>query len=148
MLKHFCIEEFVPQHIYEDLGDDAIEEMNPKIIEVADTLRELTEVPLTINNWKWGGNRNWSGLRDETSPYYSATSQHTVGNAIDIVNKRFSAYRLRRFILENEELFPDVTFLECGISWLHVDVRPGNDIKLWVPNRGFITREEFYAEQL
>lgn len=148
MLKHFCVEEFIPQHTYEKLGDEAVKLMSPKILEVADTLRELTEVPLTINNWKWGGDRNWSGLRDETSPYYSKTSQHSSGNAIDVVSKRFSAYRLRRFILENEQLFPDVTFLECGISWLHVDVRPGNDIKLWVPKRGFITREEFYAEQL
>jgi hypothetical protein len=145
--QYFNVEEFVPQHIYEQLGDNALKLINPEIIKVANVLRDVTGTPLTINSWKWGGNRNWSGLRDTTSPYYSATSQHTFGNAIDIVSKR-PAHELRSIILENANLFTEVTFLECGISWVHVDVRPGDGVKLWVPKRGFITTEEFYAEQL
>lgn len=147
-MKHFNVEELVPQHIFELKGLSSIELMNPKILDVADTLRELTGVPLTINNWKWGGNRNWSGLRDATSSYYSPTSQHSFGNAIDVVNKHISAHEVRNLILDNTDLFPYVTFLECGISWVHIDVREGNGIKLWVPKRGFITKEEFLTEKL
>ena len=145
--QYFSVDEFIPQHLYEKLGDKAIEQMNPKIIEVANVLRDLTGTPLSCNTWKWGGNRNWSGLRDSTSPYYSATSQHSNGNAIDLVSKR-PAHELRAVILEHPDLFPEVTFLECGITWVHIDVRPSNDIKLWVPKRGFITKQEFYDEQL
>jgi hypothetical protein len=147
MKEYFTAEEFIPQHIFKKEGEASIAYMNPKIIGVANKLRHLTGTPLSCNTWKWGGNRNWSGLRDVTSPYYSATSQHSLGNAIDLVSER-PAHELRAFILENPDEFPDVTFLECGISWVHIDVRPGSSVKLWVPKRGFISREEFYTEKL
>lgn len=146
MLNYFSVEEFVPQHIYEEHGDDSLNLMNPKIIRATETLRDLAGVPLSCNTWKWGGNRNWSGFRDETSPYYSPTSQHTLGNAVDLVSSKVSPHELRKLILDKPEYFEDVTFLECGINWVHMDVR--HTVKLWVPKRGFITREEFYAEKL
>lgn len=148
MTNYFSVEEFIPQHIYEQRGDAALELMNPKIIQATNALRELADVPLSCNTWKWGGNRNWSGLRDETSPYYSATSQHSLGNAVDVVSSKMSAHELRCLILENPELFEDVTFLECGISWVHMDVREADEVQLWVPKRGFITVDEFYNEKL
>lgn len=147
MKNYFSVEEFIPQHLFEQKGETSIEYMNPKIIRVANVLRDVTGTPLSCNTWKWGGNRNWSGLRDVTSPYYSETSQHSIGNAIDLVSA-LPAHELRAVILEHPDLFPDVTFLECGISWVHIDVRPGDSVRLWVPKRGFISREDFYAEKL
>jgi len=84
-----------------------------------------------LNNYKFGGTRLWSGLRTPDSPYYSETSQHSLGKAFDVVFKYVQAEEVREFILNNRDLFPYVTGLELDVSWLHFDVRNTNAIKVF-----------------
>lgn len=47
--------------------------------------------PITVNNYYWGHEREWSGLRTADSPFYSPFSQHTFGRAADCLFGALSA---------------------------------------------------------
>ena len=130
--KHFEAHELVPKHIYDSpkpiskytLFDD-------RLLKLSDRIRELVDSPLTINNWKWGGDREWCGLRTPESKYYSPTSQHTFGRAVDMVSRELTGQQLRRKVEKwmKEGKFEDIgvfsVTVEEGpdITWLHIDVR-------------------------
>ena len=90
--------------------------------------------PAIINTWANGGPRQESGLREDQMTYFSDTSQHAYGRAVDLIFRRSSADQIRAdfsagvhhtFLIENRM---KVT-LERGVEWLHVDVRNNHD---WV----------------
>jgi len=123
--KHFKPQEFVPPSVYNDRGDKSLQLIDDRILRIADYLRERYG-STTINNWCWGGNRQWSGLRTPDSPYYSMYSQHTMGRAVDCIFKGISAEEVREDI-KKSDILTDLTLnsvtLEDGVSWLHIDVR-------------------------
>lgn len=140
--KHFKAQELVPKHIFELRGEKSLELIDERVIITLDTLRELLGKPITVNNWLWGGNRNWSGLR--TAGFYSSIeafekslSQHKYGRAVDFLVKGMSADEVREFIYKNKEKFPYITFIETEISWVHIDVRNCVPITTWSPTSGF-----------
>ncbi|MBL4759383.1 MAG: hypothetical protein JKY80_00805 [Mariprofundaceae bacterium] len=128
--KHFNIKELVPKHVYEARGDKAWELFDDRALRMIDALRDHFGV-VTVNNWHVGGERNWSGLRTEDSPYYSAYSQHTFGRAFDCLFTSVASEKVREEILAKPKA--DFAYLITGIelatSWLHVDVRNTNRIK-------------------
>ena len=122
--KYFKVHELVPQHLYNKYGDGAWKFIDTKLIETIDTIKEhFPKGTMTINNYFWGGTRYWSGLRTPKSSYYSETSQHSFGRAIDAVFSDYDVEEVRKFILNNLDLFPHIKGLELGVSWLHIDVR-------------------------
>lgn len=137
--KHFKVEEFVPPDVMSARGGKAIELMDERIIITADKLKEVfTDGTITINNWLWGGDRVSSGLRTPSSTHYSPYSQHTFGRAIDAVFSSYHINEVRDYILDHQDQFPYVNFMEVDISWLHVDCRNCEPIILWSPTRGFV----------
>ena len=128
--KYFKAHEVVPPEIYEKFGERSFMFLDDRLLKLCDALREEFG-SATINNYKWGGNRVASGLRSPDSPYYSPTSQHSFGRAVDILFKDYSAERVRSEIKENQAKFLisgnvySIT-LEDGVSWLHIDIRNGN----------------------
>jgi uncharacterized protein YcbK (DUF882 family) len=140
--KHFKVQELVPEHIYKKRGAKAIELMDERILITMDKLREMIGKPITVNNWVWGGNRNWSGLRtagfySSLQSYENSLSQHKYGRAVDFLVKGMSAVDVRKFIFANKEHFPYITFVETDISWVHIDCRNCESITTWSPDRGF-----------
>ena len=123
--KKFKIHELVPLRLHNTVHPDVLWRMiDPRLIETIDTIKEtFPEGSMTINNYMWGGNRGWSGLRTKDSDYYSPTSQHTLGKAIDAIFSKYDVEDIRQFILNNPDKFPHVGGIELGVSWLHVDVR-------------------------
>ena len=124
--KLFRIQEVVPEHIYNLRGEKAWELIDDRLIQTMDTLKTIfPEGSMTINNWLWGGNRNWSGLRTPDSPDYSETSQHSSGRAFDCVFSDYDEATVRKFIIDNPQMFIHVTGIEDfdGMTWVHVDVR-------------------------
>jgi len=130
----FKIQELVPKHIYEERGDRSWELIDARLIETIDTLKAIfSKGTITINNWLWDGNRNWSCLRTPASPDYSETSQHTFGRAVDM---KFSAYDeayVRNYIIQHPDEFPYVNGIEDfkGMTWVHVDVRNSDTVKVF-----------------
>ena len=128
--KHFKIHELVPKHIYETRGEKAWELLDERGLRTLDRLRDRFGVA-TVNNYIYGGGREWSGLRTKDSPYYSPTSQHSFGRAFDVIFKKVDAETVRQYILSHRNEFSYITALELDVSWLHFDVRNTDSIKVF-----------------
>lgn len=122
--KHFIIEELVSPQAYKDRGEKAWQLLDDRLLMTLDLLRERYG-KMTVNNWKWGGNREWSGLRTADSPYFSKYSQHSFGKAADIIFNDITAEEVRQDILDNPDdpTFKFINSIELGVSWVHLDCR-------------------------
>ena len=132
--KHFIIQELVPPQVYEARGYKAWELIDVRLLMTLDRLRNRFG-SMKINDWKWGGNREWSGLRTPNSPYYSPYSQHTFGRAADILFADITAEEVRQEILADPDnsSFDLIYSMELATSWLHIDVRNATRIKTFKP---------------
>ena len=129
--KHFIIEELVPEELYLEVTRLYIHKsvaerilwamFEEDMLKAIDWIKEQYSPndPVTINNWKWGGNRNWSGLRTVDSPYYRGGSQHSIGNAFDMVFTNITAQEIRADLMTRSDV--PFTRVEGGVSWLHCD---------------------------
>lgn len=131
--KHFKIQELVPKHVYKDRGDKAWYLLDDRALETLDQLREQFG-PVTVNNWMWGGGRQWSGLRTEQSPVGTMYSQHRLGRAFDPLF-RVDIDEVRSYVLDHPDEFPYIRGIEMKVAWLHFDLgnRPGNHINTYNP---------------
>jgi len=127
--KHFSIEELVPKELYDNTKDkESLWELfNKDLLKDLDTIKEtFNKGTITINSWKWGGNRNWSGYRTPDSPYYRVSSLHNTGNAFDLIFSDYNPEEVRKYIAEHREKFPAIKGLEHKlkgklINWVHLD---------------------------
>tara|TARA_R110002051_G_C8404427_1_gene449062 strand:- start:48 stop:482 length:435 start_codon:yes stop_codon:yes gene_type:complete len=122
--KNFRLEEFVDPETFEKYKDRCINFFDPLIFPLAQKLRDRYG-SFVINDWKFGGERVWSGLRIPRSSYYSITSQHTRGGAIDCwFGSEESNKEVRQDVIKNRnDLFPEIGGIEVDISWCHFDTR-------------------------
>lgn len=136
MCNHFKAQEFVDPETFRLRGDKSWMLMDRNILIIMDIIREEIGVPITINNWLWGGARKWSGLRTTSSPDYIPYSQHSFGRAVDFLVNGYSADDVRDII---RDLFIKGRFpvkgirLELGISWVHIDIANVDGIEEFYP---------------
>ncbi|SEA21673.1 hypothetical protein SAMN05660964_01139 [Thiothrix caldifontis] len=132
--KYFKIHELVPPAVLKEKGEAAWELLDERLLETLDQLREHYG-PITVNNYHWGGQRKWSGLRTKESPDYKLYSQHTFGRAADCLFKHTTAEEVRKDILAkcSDSDFKWINAIEMEVSWLHVDVRNCERIKKVLP---------------
>ncbi len=132
--KSFKIHELVPRKMYNQYGEKAWRYVDVRLIETIDKLKEIfNQGTMTINNYGFGGNREWSGIRTPDSKWYSYGSQHSFANAFDIVFSAYEADVVRQYIIDNPEEFPHIKGIEMGISWVHIDVRNEDEVQLFYP---------------
>lgn len=133
-MRNFKIQELVPKKVYEDRGEKAIQLLDKSLILFIDNLRSHLGKPITINNWLWGGDLQYRGLRTPDSDVYSKYSQHSYGRAVDFDVKGMSAEEVRHFLVQHRYFhwIEPVTFIEDDVSWVHVDVRTGTNGELWL----------------
>lgn len=131
----FKIQELVPEEVYNIHGDGAWTLVDIRLTASIDAIKErFPEGSMTINDWLWNGDRNWSGLRTPDSPWYSKTSQHAlhpndlVFRAIDCIFSDYDVEEVRQYIINNPEEFPYIKGIELEVSWLHIDTRPRHDV--------------------
>lgn len=132
--NHFSIHELVPPHVFDQRGEKAWALLDERLLLTLDRLRERFG-SMTVNNYYWGKNREWSGLRTKDSPYYSSFSQHTFGRAADCLFSNRSTEEVRELILSNpsDSDFELIGSVELGVSWLHFDVRNCDRIQTYYP---------------
>ncbi|MDX2346777.1 MAG: hypothetical protein QNK11_07905 [Legionella sp.] len=132
--ENFAIHELVPPHAFHKRGEKAWELLDERLLITLDRLRGRYG-QMTVNNYYWGKDREWSGLRTSDSPYYSAFSQHSFGRAADCLFSEKSVEEVRQDILANpqDDDFKLIGSLELGVSWLHFDVRNCDRIKTYYP---------------
>lgn len=152
---HFDVREFVPKDMWDRFGEKSIWFVNPKLVEIAEFYKtfflkhfqktngnKLVNVLVVVNNWHYGGSRQYSGIRPAYSNIGAANSQHKYKAAFDCqFILRFKDgesitpdYRdIHKIIMDHEE-----EFLEAGVTtlehpdyaktWLHTDIR-------WIPDQ-------------
>ncbi len=127
--KHFKIYELVDKHTFEKFGEDAWMFFNPLALMSLDGIREFFGVPVTVNNWKWGGGLQYRGLRPVYYTSGATYSQHRFGNSFDLDVKGVSAEDVRKVITANKDCleFRHITCIEGSVSWLHFDCRNISD---------------------
>ncbi|EOV9323797.1 hypothetical protein ACN5WI_002721 [Vibrio parahaemolyticus] len=150
--EHFSVKELVSRETYQRHGEQAIYMLDDRLLRTLDALRKRFG-PCTINNWSWGGSFNQSGLRDvsfygSVPKFEASRSQHKYGRAADCKFRDYSASEVRKYVLENPDEFPFITFLEVGIGWFHLDVRNGDNIVCWSPDDGYVSNEDVIIRKL
>lgn len=150
--KNFVLQEFVDQKTFRIFGDASIWFVDPKIFELAQFYKIFLskhygqEVTVIINDWLWGGSRQYSGFRPLGCTQGSDYSQHRFGRAFDAQFKIDGSYvdcdEIRSIILANESAFmkKGLTTIEDGNfspTWVHSDIRPTrlNQIKIVKPKK-------------
>ena len=130
---HFRIEELVSKELFDLVKTDKLWELfDKRLIETIDAVKEkFPDGSMTINNWLWGGDRSQSGLRTKNSEYYSPTSQHSVGRAVDCVFSDYETEEVRQYIINNPRKFPHIKGIEKGVSWLHIDCRDSDRVVIF-----------------
>lgn len=123
--NHFGIWEIVDKSTYEKFGEQAWQFFNPAILISIDGVRDYFGKPVTVNNWRDGGQFQWRGLRPLSCDVGAAYGLHRFGGALDFDVKGLTAEEIRQEILKNKnhEKFKLITCLEGNVSWVHADVR-------------------------
>ncbi len=122
--KYFNPYEFVSEKIYKIYGEDSLMFISDEMKETMDDLREFFDVPIYVNNWKFGGSFQNRGYRDPFTSVGAKLSQHKFGRAIDFHSPNISSSSIRKQILENHNLFPHIYRMENKTSWVHIDSHP------------------------
>jgi hypothetical protein len=122
--EYFHYEELVDPTTAAKRGEKSWQLLDDRLLMSLDWLRNRYGA-CTVNNYRSGGDRKWSGLRTQNSPWYSPYSQHSFGRAADCIFKHVTAEEVRSDILREEfdVDFQYITSFEEDTSWLHIDVR-------------------------
>jgi len=132
--QYFSIHELVPPDVFRQRQEKAWELLDERLLIALDRLRDRYG-SMTVNNYFWGRDREWSGLRTPDSPYFSPFSQHTFGRAADCLFANLAVEDVRREILADptDPAFELIGSIELGVSWLHFDVRNCDRIMTYYP---------------
>jgi uncharacterized protein YcbK (DUF882 family) len=127
--KYLKIHELVPLRLLDLLHEDLLWKLvDDNLILAIDKLKEVfPKGSISINTYKWAGDRTQSCIRTKNSKYYSETSQHSLGKAVDCIFSYYTTEEVREYILTNPDEFPTIGGIELGTSWVHIDVRPRRD---------------------
>lgn len=123
---NFSDHEFVPPAIYEHFVDKSIWFIDPRIVVIAQFIRDRFNATVTINNYLAGGNYQYSAFRDHACTIGAENSQHRHGRAIDFRVKNKTPEEIRADIITNFELYrkAGLTTIEGGTPiWVHADCR-------------------------
>ena len=100
--------------MYKDLGDKAIILIDERIIQLAQFVRERFNKPVTINNWYYGGEYKYRGVRPHNCKVGAKYSQHKSGRAFDFTVEGISIKELHQDIVDfwNKKQEEDKAFKE------------------------------------
>ena len=125
--RNFALQEFVPPAIWSGYKQKSMMFLDPRIINIAQAVRELFDEPIVINGRFMGKTYKNSGYRTPRTSVGALYSQHKFGRAIDVKLKSRPDYdEVRQVIRANFALLSGhgLTAMELGTAgWLHLDCR-------------------------
>jgi hypothetical protein len=133
--KDFSDFEFVPESIYGIYRDKSIWFIDPKIVAMAQFIRDRFGKPVTINNYLNGGQYQHSAFRDYSCSIGAENSQHRHGRAIDFRIYGMTSPEIRQDIIDNFKIYQaaGLTTIEGGTpTWVHADCRFTNSNSLLI----------------
>lgn len=147
LTKNWILQEFVPQHIYKQYGDSAIQFIDSRLPNASQVLRDVMhkelvdnklyfDLKMEINTWHSGGDRDESGYRDPDSKTGAKRSAHKRGCAIDFnvfVKRADGAWELLpslkvQEIIKKTHVWRQLstfwtTMEDSTVGWTHLDMR-------------------------
>lgn len=128
--KYFRVEEFVCKHVYNRFKEQSWQFLDEKLLDVVVFIREGLGLPMYINNWVWGGNKDERGLRcnvcdivkTKTMKNEVYMSAHPFGKAVDFNVKGMTVQEVRDWLWEHRNELPHPIRVEKDVTWNHVDV--------------------------
>ena len=128
LTSNFSLQEFIDPDTYKRFGTSSVWFIDPKIVTLAQFIRERLGKPCTINNWSNGGKYQYSGFRPPKCSVGASMSQHRFGRAIDLKVRGMKADEVREDIIQNFDIYKKVglTTIEDGAfapTWCHIDIR-------------------------
>lgn len=147
---NFDIREFVPKSTYDKWGENSTWFVNPLSVSVAEFYKSfflayykkkngdaVKDVLIVINNWHYGGIKQYSGYRPPSYTEGAKESQHRFKNAFDCeifivfadgTKIEVNYQEIHRVIAENDELFFSkgvrcIEDVRDATGWLHTDFR-------------------------
>ena len=132
--RHFLIKELIPPDLSHPKQWAALWRLfDDRLLRAADLLRDEYG-PMTVNDWIWGGGYTDSGLRLPGSEYYSFTSQHSHGRALDLKPQDAEVQRIREDIIGRKKSWMGlITGVELDVEWLHIDTRNAEELHMFRP---------------
>lgn len=127
LAPRFSVRELVTRELYDLLGDAAVLQFDPVILEFLAVARERIGAPVHVNTWPFGGALDGRGYRDNSETTGSSGSAHRKGMALDFTVQGWKAADVREWILQEQDTLPNITRMEDGVSWVHVDTVPTID---------------------
>jgi len=147
--ENFYLDEFIDPHTYLYEVKNGLDQIDHRLFEMAQLLRDKWAKPISINTWwsyykenetlltcdqiiedieKMNTIRKWSGLRTERCSIGSAQSAHKQGKAIDCVG---SGKDLFAIVKENAKDFYSIGLRRLEDwritpTWLHLDTLERN----------------------
>ncbi|MGL5209051.1 hypothetical protein [Cetobacterium sp.] len=132
--KYFKIQELVCPHVYKKYGDKAWEFFNKEFLKDLDTIREVLEVPIVINNWHINGSYKESGNRCQLCSKVAKKiankelnmSMHNLYQAFDLKPKGLEIKKAVEMIMDNVHRFKVIKRIEnpdYTLTWLHIDTK-------------------------
>lgn len=135
--EYFSIQELVSEKVYQRYGSDAWALFRTEALTCLYLMRVGIDKKFTINTWhKSGGGAQQRGFRENISEICKSktdkgklyTSGHVLGCAFDITVEGMTSIDVRKWIVENADLFPCKVRLEdkmngVPISWTHFDTK-------------------------
>ena len=126
--NNFYLDEFVDPITYKKFNGQSIWFLDNRLIKIAQFLRELTDRPITINNWINNGTFKASGFRRPSTRVGGYLSQHKFGKAIDVKVSGIPSADVLNIIMTNWPKFKElglttVEDIAFTTSWNHLDIR-------------------------
>ena len=126
--KHFTVEEFVNPEAFKEHGDDSIDLIDHKLIDIAEFIRNDLGKPVTINNWHTGGQYHESGLRDANTKTGSKKSAHKLGKAIDVKVAGMGGSEWYAYVIKNSKALYNLGLRriedkKLATTWCHMDTK-------------------------
>lgn len=130
--KHFKIEELVPENLFREYEKiNRVSRLwmvfDVRALMTLDALRERYG-QMTVNDWLWGGSRNYRGFRPPGCDVGADLSQHRFGRGFDDDFKDYEAEEVRVSISamgRTQRVRAGLGYIrriENGVSWLHFDL--------------------------
>ena len=134
LMGYFRVYELVGPRTYRKHGERAWKFFSTDALEALLITRKGIDKPFTVNTWKWGGRFTQRGLRSNiqnlarqmTKSFKLYLSAHPLGEGFDFDVEGMSAVEVRKWIVQNQHLYPTRIRLERNkngkpISWTHLD---------------------------
>lgn len=126
--KNFTLEEFINPNDFAEHKEASIELIDPKIIQIAQFIRDDTGLAVTINDWHTGGKFKESGLREQNTKTGSKKSAHKTGHAIDVKIKGWGGKEWYEYVKKNAKKLYQlgarrIEDKSLATTWLHIDTK-------------------------